>query len=255
MSNAATKPVIVIVPGAWHVPAHYAYLALKLNSFGYTVDCLELSSTNDEKDLPENTWIEDINIIRNAITSHTEAGRDVAVVMHSFGGMTGSEAACGLGKKESETSGAVVKLIYMTAFMIQEGQTRASLGVGDDWPEIAELDDPKNPKALIPLDPKHFFYHDVPEQKTQRALDNLGGCPLSHVMNTPTKVAWREIPTAYLICEDDRALTFNGQKQLIDAVKAQGVEVEVASLKASHSPFLSMPGETAKAIHGFLEKA
>ena len=91
----------------------------------------------------------------------------------------------------------------------------------------------QNPKALIPLDPKHFFYHDVPEQKTQRALDNLGGCPLSHVMNTPTKVAWREIPTAYLICEDDRALTF----------------------KASHSPFLSMPGETAKAIHGFLEKA
>jgi dienelactone hydrolase len=83
MTSNQTRPVIVIIPGAWHVPAHYAYLALKLNSAGYTVDCLELSCTNDEKDLPENTWTEDISIIRNAITSHTEAGRDVAVVMHS----------------------------------------------------------------------------------------------------------------------------------------------------------------------------
>ena len=138
MTSQETKPVIVIVPGAWHRPAHYAHLALKLNSAGYTVDCLELSSTNDEKDLPENSWTEDISIIRNAITSHTEAGRDVAVVMHSFGGMTGSEAACGLGKKETETLGRVVQLIYMTSFMLQEGAKRSDFS---DWPVIAVPDE------------------------------------------------------------------------------------------------------------------
>jgi hypothetical protein len=41
---------------------------------------------------------------------------------------------------------------------------------------------------------------------------------------------------------------------MIDAVRAQGVDVEVARLKSGHSPFLSMPGETAKVIRGFLEK-
>jgi pimeloyl-ACP methyl ester carboxylesterase len=134
MSSSGTKPVIVIVPGAWHVPAHYVHLALKLNSAGYTVDCIESSSTGDEKDLPET---EDISIIRNAITAHTNAGRDVALVMHSFGGMAGSEAACGLGKKENETSGRVVKLIYMASFMLKEGQTRADF---PDWPNIARVD-------------------------------------------------------------------------------------------------------------------
>ncbi|KAI4716360.1 alpha/beta-hydrolase [Aureobasidium sp. EXF-10727] len=252
MTSTDSKPVIVIIPGAWHVPAHYAHLALKLNSSGYTVDCLEMSSTNDEEDLPEDTWKEDISIIRNAITSHTDAGRDVAIVMHSFGGMMGSEAACGLGKKETETSGSVIKLIYMTSFMFKEGQTRADY---PDWPNIARLEDEQNPKALAPLEPMHFFYHDVPEQMSQRAIDNLGGCPLSHVMNSPSKVAWREIPTAYIVCEDDRALTKAGQEQMINAVKAEGVEVETTYLKASHSPFLSMPAETAKAIRGFLEKA
>jgi hypothetical protein len=140
MTSNETKPVIVIIPGAWHVPAHYAHLALKLNSAGYTVDCLELSCTNDEKDLPENTWTEDISIIRNAITSHTEAGRDVAVVMHSFGGMPGSEATCGLGKKQKETSGRVVKLIYMTSFMFQEGAKRSDF---PEWPNLARVDDEK----------------------------------------------------------------------------------------------------------------
>jgi alpha-beta hydrolase superfamily lysophospholipase len=140
ITSMTSKPVIVIVSGAWHVPAHYAHLALKLNSAGYTVDCLELSCTNDEKDLPENTWTEDISIIRNAITSHTEAGRDVAVVMHSFGGMATSEAACGLGEKANETSGRVVKLIYMTSFMILEGQQRSDF---PEWPNIARVDDEK----------------------------------------------------------------------------------------------------------------
>jgi pimeloyl-ACP methyl ester carboxylesterase len=148
MSSQEAKPVIVIVPGAWHVPAHYAHLALKLNSAGYTVDCLEMSCTNDEKDLPENTWTEDISIIRNAITSHTEAGRDVAVVMHSFGGMATSEACCGLGKKENETSGRVVKLIYMASFMLQEGAKRADF---PEWPNIARVDDEKVCKTCPPL--------------------------------------------------------------------------------------------------------
>jgi pimeloyl-ACP methyl ester carboxylesterase len=113
----------------------------------------------------------------------------------------------------------------------------------------------QNPKTLIALDPIHFFYHDVPDQKAQRAIDNLGGFPIAHAMNSPSKVGWREIPTAYIVCEDDRAITKEGQEQMINAVKAQGVEVETVYLKASHSPFLSMPAETAKAIRGFLEKA
>ncbi|KAK6003961.1 hypothetical protein QM012_008811 [Aureobasidium pullulans] len=249
--TSTEKPVIVIVPGAWHVPAHYAHLALKLNANGYTVDCVESSSTNDEKDLPENTWKADLSIIRNAITSHTEAGRNVAVVMHSFGGLAGSEAAYGLGKKENETSGSVIQLIYMAAFMLKEGENPIDF----DWPRIAVPDNEQSPKSLYVPDPKQYFYHDVPEQMSQRAIDNLGGHPIAHAFNRPAKVAWREIPTAYIICEDDRALPIGPQEQMIDAVKAEGINVETMTLKASHSPFLSMPGETAKAIRGFLEKA
>jgi predicted esterase len=101
----------------------------------------------------------------------------------------------------------------------------------------------------------HFFYSDVPDQMAQRAIDDLGGFPLIHVMSTLSKVAWREIPTAYIVCEDDNALPKTAQEAMIEAVKAQGIEVETTYLKSAHSPFLSMPVATAKAIRGFLEKA
>lgn len=72
-------------------------------------------------------------------------------------------------------------------------------------------------------------------------------------MSFATKVsyaAWKNIPVSYLVCEDDQALLVQGQDGMIEIVRGKGVEVEVTRLKASHSPFLSMPDETAKWIRG-----
>ena len=114
------KSVILIVPGACHTPHHYAHLALRLNTSGYTVDCVELETSSPDK------YTEDVSIIRNAIESHVDADRDVVVVMHSYGGLPGTEACVGLGKTEGRTAG-VVKLVYMTAYMFLEGGRLADL--------------------------------------------------------------------------------------------------------------------------------
>lgn len=136
---STSKPVIVLVPGAWHTPAHYAHLALHLNALGYTVDCIDPPSTSAPP--PTDPYTEDVLTIRNAITSHTGAGRDVVLVMHSFGGITGSEAAWGLGVANAEGEGKVVRLVYMTAFMVVEGWKRQDFGVGEEWPNIVALDE------------------------------------------------------------------------------------------------------------------
>lgn len=140
MSTAAAKPVIVIVPGAWHVPAHYAHFALYLNRLGYTVDCIDPPSTEPPGTLPEDSWEADVTTIRDAISSHADAGRDVVLLMHSFGGLTGSQAAVGLGKKQGG-EGGVVKLIYMTSFMVNEGWKREDFGVTETWPNVAFPDE------------------------------------------------------------------------------------------------------------------
>jgi hypothetical protein len=52
------------------------------------------------------------------------------------------------------------------------------------------------------------------------------------------------IPRVYVECTDDRALSIGMQRDMI----AKSPPVDVRSLDASHSPFLSMPDKLAEAM-------
>lgn len=56
-----------------------------------------------------------------------------------------------------------------------------------------------------------------------------------------TAASWKEIPTSYLLCEDDRAIPAAAQEQMANGVREMGGEIEVERINTSHSPFLSQP--------------
>jgi hypothetical protein len=71
-------------------------------------------------------------------------------------------------------------------------------------------------------------------------------------MRAKTKsAAWRKIPSAYLVCEDDRCVPVQGQDAMIAAVKKEGVEIEVERIFSSHSPHLVKQ----EIVVGFLRRA
>lgn len=64
------------------------------------------------------------------MTELIDAGKEVAVVMHSYGGVVGTEALHGLGQENNKASGkagGVKRMIYMTAFIPQLGQSLAGI--------------------------------------------------------------------------------------------------------------------------------
>jgi pimeloyl-ACP methyl ester carboxylesterase len=63
--------------------------------------------------------------------------------------------------------------------------------------------------------------------------------------------AWREIPAAYLVCEEDKALPAALQDAMAQGVKAAGANIVIERINSSHSPYLSQP----EAIVGFLRRA
>lgn len=67
-----------------------------------------------------------------------------------------------------------------------------------------------------------------------------------------TVEAWKDIPSAYLVCTKDNAIPLPIQEGMIAG--AQGANSKafdiVEKVEASHSPFLSLPEKTA----AFLEK-
>jgi pimeloyl-ACP methyl ester carboxylesterase len=119
-----SKPVIVIVPGAWHRPKHYQRINDGLQKFQYEAVGVTLPSVDSKP--PLTSWDKDAKAAREVILKSLDAGKDVIVIAHSYGGVVMSEAVKGLGKKAREEQGlraGVVRLIYMCAIAPQEGQS------------------------------------------------------------------------------------------------------------------------------------
>lgn len=130
------KPTIVIVPGAWQRIDAFLPFADRLKQAGYGVECVGVPSTGGTE-LPLTGLPEDIAAVRAALQPLVEQGRDVVLLVHSAGGVSGSGAVRGLDAKtrrEAGLAGGVTRVIYMTAFMIPKGKSIMGMLGGQPLP-------------------------------------------------------------------------------------------------------------------------
>ena len=82
---------------------------------------------------PLTTLDPEVEYIRTKVLPLLEQGREVIVVMHSYGGFAGSAALRGLSKAERHEqglSGGIMALVYLAAWMLDEGQSVSGSGGG-----------------------------------------------------------------------------------------------------------------------------
>lgn len=137
---SGTKPSICIVHGAWHHPAYYQSLVDALQKLGHETICPRLPSCSDGVSY-ENCFAEDVNCIRRNVTELIDAGKEVVVLMHSDGGVVGTEALHGLGLEKNKAvgkAGGVKRMVYLSAFIPQVGQSLADI-FGGGLPPIIQV--------------------------------------------------------------------------------------------------------------------
>lgn len=133
---AASKPTIVMVPGAWQLAVTYECFGALLKKSGYAAKVVSLPSTGGTE-LPLTGLPEDIAAIRAVVTPLVDAGEDVVLLTHSAGGVSGSAAIKGLDVKTRTAaglSGGVSRIIYMAAFMIPKGSSLMAMLGGQPLP-------------------------------------------------------------------------------------------------------------------------
>jgi hypothetical protein len=121
-SFAKPKPTIVLVPGCWHIPAHYQELIDLLQNAGHPIEFANLPSLNPI-DAPRQTVTADIDAVRQKILSQVNQGNDVILLSHSYGGCAGGAAAKGLSPAERPDSGAVIGLVWFAGYLVQENHS------------------------------------------------------------------------------------------------------------------------------------
>lgn len=235
---SASRPTVVFVHGAWHRVHQYAPLTKPLESAGYTVVAPTLPSV----DGTQPSFDEDVAVVRKAIQHILDDGHDVAVLMHSYGGIVGSEAVKGLSKADRGSNG-VTRMIYLTAFALPEGVSLYQ-AIGErilPWYQATN-----NDTQYAVLESKDIFYNDVSDAVAEKQVQFLGHQAVGAFMSKVTYPAWKHIHSTYIICEDDHALVSSVQEHM--AQQEGNRFTDVVRLPAGHSPFLSMPERTAEVI-------
>jgi pimeloyl-ACP methyl ester carboxylesterase len=141
---AVSKTTIVLVHGAWHSPACFDDLVTLLHGHGYETRAVQLPTAG--KDLNA-TPIEDAVAIQETTRALAEEGKDIVLVMHSYGGFVGTASAKGLLKKDRQVEGkqgGIIHLVYLAAFLVDEGKSlgEALGGAVPDWIKLEVRDIP-----------------------------------------------------------------------------------------------------------------
>ncbi|KAK4200390.1 putative esterase [Triangularia verruculosa] len=244
------KPVFVLLHGAWHSPSCWSRVILELDKAGYRAVAPALPSSGSIPPTPD--WSEDVKTIRQTVSELVEED-DVVVVTHSFSGMTGGTALEGLDKEtctSNRMKGGVVRLIYITAFIVPEGFQHSPEGTRDNMlPEmVTNLDD-----GIVTInaeDVKGMFYQDLDDETVAGLAKELRPQSLGAFWSTTTHAAWRYIPTTYILTTGDRPATVFAAQYIFDSAMASGSHKidNLIKVETGHSPFISQPEWTAQTL-------
>ena len=253
--SSNVKPAIVLAHRAWHVPEHYESFMQALRQAGFDVFCPRLPTCNGNKRADADMYT-DAHEVRSQIIALVDESREVVMLLHSYGGVVGTEAVKDLSLKERIAKclrGGVIHLIYVCGYMLQVGESVASASLPRPTPEPIEVDVAAGTSFLCES-PIRSLYPDVEPDLAKRMKALLVRQSAKTVTDVITYPAWKNIPTTYLKTLDDQIIFPDWQDRQIKAVRDSDSIVHVESFKSGHSPSLSVPGELVDAAKRAAER-
>ncbi|KAL3482714.1 Alpha/beta hydrolase fold-1 [Aspergillus germanicus] len=256
-------PTIVFIPGAWHTPEYYNNVRSILEKKGYPTVGVPLPSVDGTA-----TMGEDAAAIHTVTAQLVAEGKRVILVMHSYGGIPGTESAKGLAWRKrtalggenagegrdrlSGSEGGIVALVYLAAYLLSEGMSVMSFGSGRGMPEWLTAEN-----GMISYETKAAIanlYGDLLpdcQHKAEAWASKLKPHSAVSWAGELTYPAHRDIPATYLLCTQDRSISLDLQGRFVGF--AQG-DITTRTCDSAHSPMISMPGVVVDTIVEAVER-
>ncbi|HKP16774.1 MAG TPA: alpha/beta hydrolase [Gemmatimonadaceae bacterium] len=222
-SNGQDRPAIVLVHGAFADASGWGDVISALQKKGYDVTAVQN---------PLSSYADDVATTKRMIDSQK---RPTVVVAHSYGGAVISGAADGANVKA---------LVYVAAFAPDVGETLGALAM--KYPSrVGEAFRP-DAAGYLYIDKAQFhdvFAQDLPEADTDVMAATQKPLSGSVFEATPTVAAWKNVPTWFIVAQEDQVINPDAERFFAKRMKAKTTEV-----KSSHAAFLSHPDAVVAAI-------
>lgn len=229
--SSPPKPTIVLVHGAFADASGWDGVIGHLQRDGFPV----LAVANPLRGLAA-----DAAYLRSVVD--TLPG-PVVLVGHSYGGAVISNAANGKAN--------VTALVFVAAFAPDEGEAIGQFADPVQYPGAALTPDalvirPFPGGADASIDPARFreiFAADLPESDTATMAVRQRPVALAAFEEPSAAPAWRTIPSWYLVCAEDKAISPVAERFFAKRMGAETVEID-----ASHAGFIAHAERTAELI-------
>ncbi|KAM0197813.1 hypothetical protein ACHAPA_003203 [Fusarium lateritium] len=237
----STNPTIVFAPGAWHTADCYDIVRNELQAKGWSTEAVDYPSVGAEP--PSKGLADDVVAVRTVVERLVNEGKNVMIVVHSYGGLVGALAVEGLGHKQRAKegkTGGVIQLVYLSAFVMPKDQSILGVLGGQYLPWMRVEGD-----YVYADTPEKIFYHDLKAEAQSKAIAGLKHQSRRVYVDAVTYEPWHDVPCFFIYCDDDQAIALPIQQHLASLL---GPDAGSFHITSSHSPFLSKPQETIEAL-------
>jgi pimeloyl-ACP methyl ester carboxylesterase len=223
----------LLIHGAWHGAWCWHKLIPELRARGHQAVAIDLPGHGvDKTPVAEVTLDGYARRVGEALDALDEPA---VLVGHSLGGIVITEAA-------ERFTDRIAALVYLTAIVLKDGESMTDNPVKASPPEFMAGFQPRDDGVGIDYARtalKEAFYADCSDADVALA-DACLVAQASGVLREPlrcTEERWGSLRRAYITCADDRALTLDGQRGMLERV---GFD-QVVAMSGSHSPFFGQP--------------
>ncbi|KAL2107061.1 hypothetical protein VUR80DRAFT_5732 [Thermomyces stellatus] len=221
------RPTLVIIPGSSSLPEFYTPIVDAIRAHGYEVKALKLPSVVDDAPTgPLPTMYDDAAHIQAHVAPLVDAGKDVILVTHSYGGTPGTQSIQGLSKTEREAQGlrgGVVGIAYITSLIPEPGKPISSV--------LEAL--PAGNKLPIVLDENGWIYYtdipalaalsfsDMPKEEGGRWARKLVKHSSASFEGPLTYAGFKDVTVSFLLCQHDKLIVPKIQRAEIDMIERE----------------------------------
>ncbi|KAF4340518.1 dehydrogenase reductase sdr family member 4 [Fusarium beomiforme] len=255
--RAATRPTLVIVPGNFSLPRFWSTIQQAVEEKGYPVEVVALQSSCEERIDPAPGLVDDVKAATILLNKHINQGKDVVLLMHSYGGMVGTEATRGLSRVEREKGGlrgGVVHLVFLAAVFAPPG--KSTRGLYESNPGRY----PRREGEYLVCDEETAmcFYSDLTKEQ---------GLPLAQAASKVSQALrvfgdeqaydgfHKLIQSSYILTRKDILVPEVAQRQFISRLEENGGRpVPVYELDTGHSPHQTEPQLLMRTLERILEQ-
>ncbi len=217
---------VVLVHGAFHGAWCWSFVEKGLVERGVETRAVDLPG-HGQSPLPLCGLREDAAAVGRVLR---DCAGPIVLCGHSYGGAVITEAV--------EPGMPVAELVYLAAVVPDVGESFET-GV----PEMIEAPIASSlvagrAEGSFEVDPERageIFYHDCDAALAAWAVSQLGPHGLDTLQARVTRAPWRELPSTYVVCEEDRTLAVAAQR------RAAARCSRALAWRTGHSPMLSRP--------------